>query len=87
MVMMTMKTAAHDKIILVKVNNGRTGISSTFSLFHYARAKAKMSWVWTYFKAIPDTIPMCYAYAFSVIKKCSTPRPRVSTGMPERHIK
>jgi hypothetical protein len=32
---------------------GRTGISSTFSLVCHARAKAKMSWVWTHFKAMP----------------------------------
>jgi hypothetical protein len=63
---------------------GRTGISSTFSLVCHARAKAKMSWVWKCFKAIPDNCThvfclLCGKEVFYTLTQ--------STGMLERHIK
>jgi hypothetical protein len=63
---------------------GRLGNSSAFPLVHHARAKTKMSWVWTHFTIIPDNCThvfchLCGKQVFYTLMQ--------STGMLERHIK
>ena len=64
--------------------SGSTGTRSTFSLVHHARAKAKMSWEWEHFKAIPDN----YAHVLCLLCDqevfCTL---TWSTSMLKRHIK
>jgi hypothetical protein len=63
---------------------GRLGISSNFPMAHHARAKPKMSWVWTPFMVIPGsgTHVFCHLCSKEVFYTLT-----LSTGMLEKHIK
>jgi hypothetical protein len=75
---------AHHDISEGDEPSGRAGIRPSFSSAHHARAKAKVSWVWTHFKSIPgnETNMLCLLCNKEVYYTFTQ-----STGMLERHVK